>query len=53
MSKWMQKQQDLKTNELFTEGPVEVEGGADQREMGECLREVAQRLAAEPGLLGV
>src|SRR5262245_61495602 len=35
------------------EGPVEVEGGADQRQMSEGLREAAQGLAAGPGLLGV
>src|SRR5262249_9656615 len=35
------------------EGPVEVEGGADQCQVRERLREVAQGLAARPGLLGV
>src|SRR3954447_10141645 len=33
--------------------PVEVEGGADQREVREGLREVPQRLPARAGLLGV
>src|SRR5581483_4267572 len=31
---------------------VEVEGGADERDVGERLREVAQHLAAGAGLLG-
>ena len=35
------------------EGSVEVERGADQRQVREGLREVAQGLAARPGLLGV
>src|SRR5215210_2770297 len=36
-----------------TERPVEVEGGADQGQVGEGLGEVAQRLAAGTDLLGV
>src|SRR5262245_56381233 len=32
------------------EGPVEVEGGADQGQVRESLREVAQGLAARPRL---
>src|SRR2546422_4395292 len=32
---------------------VEVVGGADQREVGERLREVAEQLAGAPDLLGV
>src|SRR5262245_13485743 len=35
------------------EGPVEVEGGADQGEVSEGLGEVAQGLAARAGLLGI
>src|SRR3712207_111529 len=35
------------------ERPVEVEGGADEGQVGEGLREVAQRLAAGTDLLGV
>jgi hypothetical protein len=35
------------------ECPVEVEGGADQGQVGERLREVAQGLPAGAGLLGV
>jgi hypothetical protein len=35
------------------ERPVEVEGGADQSQVGEGLGEVAQRLAAGTDLLGV
>ena len=40
-------------NAAAAEAPVEVEGGADQRQVGEGLREVTQGLAARPGLLGV
>src|SRR5947209_14219980 len=36
-----------------SERPVEIEGGADQSQMSEGLREVAQGLAAGTGLLGV
>ena len=35
------------------ERAVEVEGGADQRQVGERLREVAERLAGRADLLGV
>src|SRR4051812_16163441 len=35
------------------ERPVEVEGSADQGQVGEGLREVAQRLAGRTDLLGV
>src|SRR5215213_107557 len=35
------------------ERPVEVEGGADEGQVGEGLREVAQGLAAGTDLLGV
>src|SRR3712207_1249902 len=35
------------------ERPVEVEGGADERQVREGLREVAQSLAAGTDLLGV
>jgi hypothetical protein len=32
---------------------VEVDGGADQRKVGERLREVAELLAGRPDLLGI
>src|SRR4028119_72833 len=38
---------------VFSERPVEVEGGADEGQVGEGLREVAQGLAGVPDLLGV
>src|SRR5258708_24515415 len=34
-----------------TQHAIQVECGADQREMSERLREIAQRLALRPGLL--
>src|SRR5712692_8985993 len=37
----------------FVERAVQVEGRADQRQVGECLGMVAQRLAGAAGLLGV
>src|SRR5262249_51433168 len=36
-----------------TQRPVEVEGGADECQVGERLREVAERLAAAAGLFAV
>ena len=38
---------------LYTERAVEVEGGGDQPEVRERLREVAERLATGPDLLRV
>src|SRR4028119_643394 len=38
---------------VFSERPVEVEGGADEGEVSKGLREVAQSLAGVPDLLGV
>ena len=38
---------------LVAEDAVEVEGGADEGEVGEGLREVAEGLALGAGLLGV
>src|SRR5262249_47008301 len=35
------------------EGPVEVEGGADQCQVRDRVREVARGLATRPGLLGI
>lgn len=35
------------------ERPVEIEGGADQPEMRQSLREIAERFAGQPRLLGV
>ena len=37
----------------LAEGAVEVERGADQRQVGECLREVALLVAGAADLLGV
>src|SRR4028119_592491 len=38
---------------VFSERPVEVEGGADEGQVGEGLREVPEGLAGVPDLLGV
>ena len=45
--------QTLLSELLGAEGAVEVEGGADEREVREGLREIAKGLALRAGLFGV
>ena len=39
----------LCVGDLFAQGSIEVEGSADQREVGKGLREISQRLAMVAG----
>jgi hypothetical protein len=39
--------------ELFSQGAVQVEGGADEREMCKCLRKVSKGLAMMTGFFSV
>ena len=39
--------------ELFTQGAVEVEGGADEREMGKGLRKISEGFAMMAGFFSI